>query len=127
MATPSSPTMEDLDRRHHLHPFTIHEELHALGTHIIVRGEGCWLYDARGRRLFDGLSGLWCVNVGYNCQPIIEAVNAQMRRLPYYCSFFNSTTEPAIQLASKLASIAPPGMAHVMFCNSGSEANETAL
>jgi putrescine aminotransferase len=50
-----------------------------------------------------------------------------MRQLPYYCSFFNSTTEPAIELAAKLASIAPAGMRHVMFSNSGSEANETAL
>ena len=110
-----------------MHPFTIHEELHAQGTHIIVKGDGAWLIDAHGRRLFDGLAGLWCVNVGYNCAEIVEAVNAQMRLLPYYCSFFNSTTEPAIELAAKLASIAPKGMGHVMFSNSGSEANETAL
>jgi putrescine aminotransferase len=127
MSSPSPASLEDLDRQHHLHPFTIHDELHALGTHIIVRGEGCWLHDSHGRRLFDGLAGLWCVNVGYSCQPIIDAVEAQMRQLPYYCSFFNSTTEPAIELASRLASLAPKGMRHVMFSNSGSEANETAL
>jgi putrescine aminotransferase len=127
MTTPSRELLEDLDRKHHLHPFTIHEELHAQGTHIIVKGEGCWLIDAHGRRLLDGLAGLWCVNVGYHCADIIDAVNAQMRALPYYCSFFNSTTQPAIELASKLASIAPKGMGHVMFSNSGSEANETAL
>jgi putrescine aminotransferase len=127
MSSSSPDFLEDLDRQHHLHPFTIHDELHAQGTHVIVRGEGCWLHDARGRRLFDGLAGLWCVNVGYNCGAIVEAVEAQMRRLPYYCSFFNSTTEPAIELATKLASIAPRGMGHVMFSNSGSEANETAL
>jgi putrescine aminotransferase len=123
----SPEVLEDLDRRHHLHPFTIHEELHAQGTHIITRGEGCWLWDAHGRKLLDGLAGLWCVNVGYNCAEIAEAVNEQMRRLPYYCSFFNSTTEPAIRLAERLISLAPKGLSRVMFSNSGSESNETAL
>ena len=47
------------------------------------------------------LAGLWCVNVGYSCTTIIDAVNQQMRELPYYCSFFNSTTEPAIELAEQ--------------------------
>jgi putrescine aminotransferase len=119
--------LKELDRRHHLHPFTSHEELHAQGTHIITRGEGCWLYDAHGRKFFDALAGLWCVNVGYSCPEIADAVSEQIRRLPYYCSFFNTTTEPAIRLAEKLASLAPRGLGHVMFSNSGSEANETAL
>lgn len=128
MPTPTpSPELVDLDRRHHLHPFTTHEELHAQGTHIITRGEGCWLWDAHGRKLLDGLAGLWCVNVGYSCPEIVEAVHAQMQQVPYYCSFFNSTTEPAIRLADRIASLAPKGMTHVMFSNSGSEANETAL
>jgi len=124
---PSPSELENLDRQHHLHPFTTHEELHAQGTHIITRGEGCWLWDAHGRKLLDGLAGLWCVNVGYSCTEIIDAVNEQMRRVPYYCSFFNSTTEPAIRLAEKISSLAPRGLGHVMFSNSGSEANETAL
>jgi putrescine aminotransferase len=128
MPSPTSPAvLEDLDRRHHLHPFTTHEELYAQGTHIITRGEGSWLWDAHGRKLLDGLAGLWCVNVGYSCHEITDAVNAQMKQIPYYCSFFNSTTEPAIRLADRLASLAPKGMTHVMFSNSGSEANETAL
>jgi putrescine aminotransferase len=119
--------LEEHDRRHHLHPFTTHDEMHAVGTHIIASGDGCWLEDSHGRRLLDGLAGLWCVNVGYSCNEIVEAVNRQMRRLPYYCSFFNSTTEPAIELSARLSALAPEGMSHVMFSNSGSEANETAL
>ena len=119
--------LQQMDERHYLHPFTNHDDLHAAGTHIIERGEGVWLYDAKGRRLLDGLAGLWCVNVGYNCAEITDAVSAQMRRLPYYPSFFNSATEPAIRLAGKLASLAPDRLNHTIFSNSGSEANETAL
>ncbi len=122
--------MEDLaqsDRRFHLHPFTNHEELHALGTEVLVEGKGIFVRDARGRTLLDGLAGLWCVNVGYGCTTIVDAITEQLRRLPFYPSFFNSTTEPAIRLAEKLASLAPPSLNHAFFCNSGSEANETAL
>jgi putrescine aminotransferase len=125
MSTPES--LAARDARHHLHPFTNHDEMHAVGTHVMVRGEGVYLWDAQGHRMLDGLAGLWCVNVGYNCQAITDAVAAQMRQLPYYCSFFNTTTEPAIALAEKIASLAPVGLSHVMFSNSGSEANETAL
>ncbi len=123
----SAELLASLDARHHLHPFTDHEEMHATGTHVIVRGQGVHLWDAHGQRLLDGIAGLWCVNVGYNCAEIADAVTAQMRRLPYYCSFFNTTTQPAIELAERLAQLAPRGLGHVMFCNSGSEANETAL
>ena len=116
-----------LDRAHHIHPFTNHDQLHAEGTYVIDSGSGCWVTDVNGRKLLDGLAGLWCVNVGYGRAEIADAVREQMVRLPYYCSFLNSTTEPAIRLADKLASLAPPRLAKVFFSSSGSEANETAL
>ena len=119
--------LQEADRSFHLHPFTNHLEMHPQGTHVIVSGEGCYLTDAKGQRLLDGLAGLWCVNVGYGRREIIEAVNEQMRRLPYYCSFFNSTNEPAIRLTQKLAQRAPSRLRHTLFSNSGSEANESAL
>jgi putrescine aminotransferase len=120
--------LQSLDLAHHLHPFTDQTSMAAEGgSQIIVSGEGCYVTDQSGRRLLDGLAGLWCVNVGYGRREIVDAVCAQMARLPYYCSFFNSTTEPAIQLAARLADLAPAGLNHVMFSNSGSEANETAL
>jgi putrescine aminotransferase len=119
--------LQEADKAFHLHPFTNHQEMHAQGTHVIETGEGCYLTDATGRRLLDGLAGLWCVNVGYGCREIIEAVHQQMSRLPYYCSFFNTTNEPAIRLAERLARLAPPRLQHTLFSNSGSEANETAL
>jgi putrescine aminotransferase len=119
--------LQEADKAFHLHPFTNHPEMHAQGTHVIVSGEGCYLIDATGRRLLDGLAGLWCVNVGYGRREIAEAVHEQMRRLPYYCSFFNTTNEPAVRLAERLAKLAPPRLKHTFFSNSGSEANETAL
>src|SRR5687768_7225610 len=86
MSTPAS--LAARDARHHLHPFTNHDEMHAAGTHVMVRGEGAYIWDARGHKMLDGLAGLWCVNVGYSCHEITDAVTAQMRQLPYYCSFF---------------------------------------
>ncbi len=100
--------------------------MHPGGTHLIVRGEGCYLQGEEGR-LLDGLAGLWCVNVGYGRKEIIEAVARQMKELSFYPSFFNSTTEPAVRLADRLGRMAPGNLNFAVFSNSGSEANETAL
>lgn len=120
-------SLKKSDQAHQIHPFTNHTEMHAEGTHIIDSADGCYVVDDQGRKLLDGLAGLWCVNVGYNRKEIIEAVNQQMKKLCYYPSFFNSTTSPAIQLAERIAQLAPENLNHVIFSNSGSEANETAL
>lgn len=123
----SAADLRELDRMHHLHPFTDHRDMHGPGTHLIKAGEGCYLVDQDDRRLLDGLAGLWCVNVGYNCTAIVEAVKRQMEQLPYYPSFFNSTTEPPVRVAEFLAKRAPARLNRTVFSNSGSEANETAL
>lgn len=127
MGQTTSKQLQALDRDYHLHPFTNHLDMHSAGTHVIQRAEGCYLVDETGRRLLDGLAGLWCVNVGYHRPEIIEAVHEQMQRLPYYCSFFNTTNEPAILLAERLAQLAPGRLRYSQFCSSGSEANETAM
>lgn len=122
--------LADLRRRdeaHLLHPFTDHLDLHRQGTHVVERAEGCYVTDETGRRLLDGLAGLWCVNVGYGRREIADAVHRQMTSVCYYPSFFNTTTEPTILLADKIAAVAPRGLSKVFFSNSGSEANETAL
>lgn len=124
------PTLEELrqkDAAHHIHPFTDHAQMHREGTRWIKSGDGCFVIDGQDRRLLDGLAGLWCVNVGYNCAAIVEAVHRQMEELPYYPSFFNSTTEPPVLLAEWLAKHAPPNLNRAIFSNSGSEATETAL
>ena len=108
MSLADAASLRELDRQHHLHPFTVHDDLHAQGTHLIKSGDGVYVTDIEGRRLLDGLAGLWCVNVGYGRREIADAVHKQMLELAFYPSFFNNTTEPAIRLAARLAQIAPP-------------------
>jgi putrescine aminotransferase len=127
MASFDLPALRRLDRAHHLHPFTDHRAMHARGTHVIRRAAGSTVYDEEGRELLDALAGLWCTNVGYGREEIVRAVAEQMRAVAFYPSFFNTTTEPAIRLAARLAAIAPPRLNRVLFSNSGSEANESAL
>src|SRR5262245_26357629 len=116
-----------LDQDHHLHPFTDHRTMHREGTHIVRSAKGCTLTFEDGREVLDALAGLWCVNVGYGREEIAEAVAEQMRRVAFYPSFFNTTTEPTIQLAARLAALTPERLNRTLFSNSGSEANETAL
>ena len=123
----SLETLRRIDQAHHLHPFTDHGDLHRQGTRIIRSASGCTVIDENDRPLIDALAGLWCVNVGYGRREIADAVYKQMTAVAYYPSFFNTTTEPTILLAGKLAQLAPKGLGHVFFSNSGSEANESAL
>jgi putrescine aminotransferase len=116
-----------LDQAHFLHPFTDHKDLHSVGSRIIERGEGIYIFDSDGHRYLDAMSGLWCVNVGYGRQELITAAHRQLQRLPFYNSFFKCTHPPAIELATKLAEITPAGLNHVFFTNSGSEANDSVI
>jgi putrescine aminotransferase len=116
----------ELDARHHVHPFSDQAALAAKGVRIITRAEGCWLWDSEGNRILDGMSGLWCVNVGYGRAELVEAARRQMTTLPFYNTFFQCSTAPAIELAARLAAIAP-GFDRVFFTNSGSEANDTVI
>ncbi len=116
----------DLDTRHHLHPFTDYKGLAAEGgSRIITHAEGVWLTDSEGNRILDGMSGLWCVNVGYGRQELAEAAYEQMLELPYYNTFFKTSTPPPIELARKLAELTPEGLNHVFYASSGSEANDS--
>ena len=116
-----------LDAAHHLHPFSDTKSLNEEGSRIIVKAEGVWLTDSDGNRILDGMSGLWCVNVGYGREEIVEAVAAQMRELPYYNTFFKTTHRPVIELSAKLAELTPPQFNRVFFTGSGSESNDTVI
>jgi putrescine aminotransferase len=115
------------DAAHYMHPFTDSKALAAKGTRVITRGEGIYIYDANGHKMLDGMSGLWCVNVGYGRKELIEAATQQMTELPFYNSFFQCAHPPAIRLAELLSEVTPPHMNHVFFTSSGSEANDTVI
>jgi putrescine---pyruvate transaminase len=115
------------DAAHHLHPFTDFKALAEKGTRVIVRGEDIYLWDSEGEKILDGMSGLWCVNVGYGRRELIDAATAQMARLPFYNSFFQTTTPVTIELAELLAEVTPEQFGHVFFTNSGSEGNDTIV
>jgi putrescine aminotransferase len=125
--TYDTPALQQLDAAHFLHPFTDHAALRKRGARVMVRGEGIYLWDSDGHKIIDGMSGLWCVNVGYGRTSISEAVFHQMETLPFYNSFFNTTNVPAVRLAARLAELAPPQFKHVFFTSSGSEANDTVV
>ena len=116
------------DLAHHLHPFTDHRALAAEGgPRVITHGEGVYLWDTEGRRLLDGMAGLWCVNIGYGRKEPGEVAHRQMDRLAFYNTFFKTSHEPVIELSERLAGITPAGIEQFFYANSGSEANDTAL
>ena len=127
MLPASTAELRALDAAHHLHPFSDTKALNAEGARVIERADGVWLTDSDGNRILDGMSGLWCVNVGYGREEIVEAVRAQMSELPYYNTFFKTTHRPAIALAAKLAELTPPQFNRVFFTGSGSESNDTVI
>jgi len=118
---------QQADSRHFLHPFTDHKSLAAKGARIVERAEGIYVWDTDGNRILDAMSGLWCVNVGYGQQSLIDAATRQMKELPFYNAFFQTATPAAIRLAEVLAEVTPPQFNHVFFAGSGSEGNDTIV
>jgi adenosylmethionine-8-amino-7-oxononanoate aminotransferase len=92
---------------------------------IIVRGDGCYVYDEHGRRYLDGLSALFCVNSGHGRGELADAAAAQIRELDFFTNW--SYAHPrAIELAARIAGLAPAGLNRVFFTSGGSEAVESA-
>ncbi len=118
---------QELDREHHLHPFTDHKALHEKRSRIISRAEGVYIFDADGNRILDGMSGLWCVNAGYGREELIDAATEQLKELPYYNNFFQCAHPPAIELATLLTEFSQTQFNRVFFAGSGSEANDTIV
>jgi len=127
MASYNTQQLQDIDGQHHIHPFTDHKALMKKGTRIITRADGVYLWDSDGNKILDGMAGLWCVNVGYGRQELVDAATNQMQELPYYNNFFQTTHPPAIELSKALVDISPSQFNHVFFTNSGSEANDTVV
>ena len=118
---------QQADHDHYLHPFTDHHDLGQKGARIITRAEGVYIFDSEGNQILDGMSGLWCVSMGYGRQDLIDAGCRQLQALPYYNSFFQTAHPPAIELSALLAEVSPPGFELSFFTGSGSEANDTVI
>jgi putrescine---pyruvate transaminase len=119
--------LRELDALHHLHPFTNHKSLRMGGARIIVRADGAYIWDSEGKRILDGMAGLWTTNVGYGRKELAEAAYQQMLELPYYNTFFRTTHPAVVVLSRKLAEIAPENLNQVFYGSSGSESNDTAI
>lgn len=117
-----------LDVAHHLPGYTDYKQMSELGgNRIIVRGEGCTIYDSDGNALLDSMAGLWCVQVGYGRKEIADAAREQMMELAYYNTFFKTSPATTVRLAAKVAGLLGGNLSHVFFNNSGSEAIDTAI
>ena len=119
--------IQAIDSAHYMHPFTDHKSLAAKGARIITKAEGVYIWDSEGAKIFDAMSGLWCVNAGYGRKALVDAAAKQMLELPYYNSFFQTTNVPAVKLAEKIIQLAGDNYSHVFFSSSGSESNDTNL
>ncbi len=125
--TLNAEQLRQLDRAHYLHPFTDLHQHSRQGGRIISRAEHIYIHDSEGNRMLDGMSGLWCCNLGYSQSSIKDAIYAQLQEMPYYNNFFQCANETAVTLARDLVEVTPAQFNHVFFTNSGSEANDTNL
>jgi 4-aminobutyrate---pyruvate transaminase len=119
-------SIEARDRRSLVHGLTnlkVHLER---GPLVMESGQGVWVRDVHGKDYIEGMSGLWCVSLGYGQKRLVDAAARQMEKLAYYHLTNHRGHAPVVDLAEKLLSIAPVPMSHVWFANSGSEANDCA-
>ncbi len=108
-----------------LHP-VYHPKSHA-NPLVIEKGEGVWLHLTDGRKILDGMAGLWNVNAGYGREELAKAAYDQMMNLAFTSNFSGMTNLPSIQLAEKLAGFAYEGLNSTFFTSGGSEANDSAF
>jgi 4-aminobutyrate--pyruvate transaminase len=123
---PNSAAARDV--RCQLHPYTNPVAHERDGPVIIERGEGVRVFDEAGTEYIEALAGLWCTALGFSAEERLARVAYdQMRRLPFYHPFGHKAHMPGIDLAEALIELAPVPMSKVLFCNSGSEVNDTAI
>ncbi|MES1989838.1 MAG: aminotransferase [Pseudomonadota bacterium] len=110
-----------------IHPYTNLDGFRTSGPMIIERGEGIHVWDADGRKYIEGMAGLWCTSLGYSEQELIDAATEQMRQLPFTHVFGGKSHERAADAAERLKAIAPHKASKILFCGSGSEANDQQM
>ena len=119
-------TLQELAKRHLWMHFTRMSAYEQADVPIIVKGDGCYVYDEHGKRYLDGLSALFCVNVGHGRADIVQAGADQAKELGFFTNW-SYAHPPAIELAARIASLAPGDLNRVFFTSGGSEAVESAL
>jgi putrescine---pyruvate transaminase len=124
---PSPADLWEMDRAHALHPWTNFGPFERDGSLVIARGEGCYLWDAEGRRYLDAVGGMWCTNVGLGRRDMARAIADQVERLAFSNSFVDVTNEPSARLSAKLAALAPGDLNRVHLTTGGSTAVDTAV
>ena len=117
--------MTTLDLESHWMPFTANRQFKA-APRLVVQADGMYYTTADGRRILDGFAGLWCCNAGHCRKPIVEAIQRQAEVMDY-APAFQMGHPLSFELAARIAKLAPGKLDHVFFCNSGSEAVDTAL
>ncbi len=125
--SPLANSLHARDVAYQIHPYTNARRHERMGPLVIDRGEGIYVFDDEGKEYIEGMSGLWCVGVGFGEQRLVDAATRQLSKLPYYHTFTHKSHEPSIELAEKLVKMTPDGLDHVFFTNSGSEANDTVV
>jgi len=119
-------TLQELAHRHLWMHFTRMSAYDHAEIPVIVRGEGCYVYDEHGNRYLDGLSALFCVNIGHGRADIAQAGADQAKELGFFTNW-SYAHPPVIELAAKVASLAPGDLNRVFFTSGGSEAVESAI
>ncbi len=120
-------SIEARDKAYQLHSNTNARRHLEIGPLVIERGEGIYVEDVHGKKYIEAMAGLWSVAVGFNEPRLVKAAADQMTKLPYMHTFSHRSHGPSIDLAEKLIAMVPFPMSKVMFTNSGSEANDTAV
>lgn len=123
-ALPEAAELAAADRAHIIHPYLPGSAEERV---VMTEGSGCRLTDAEGRSYLDATGGLWLAQIGHGREEIAQVAYEQMRKLEYFTSFWEFSNDRAIQLASRLTSLAPEGLDHVYFTSGGSEGNEAAI
>lgn len=116
-----------IDRSHIVHPYANLRANEQGQPLIVTRGEGVFVVDDQGRRYIEGVAALWYASLGFSENRLAEAAYRQMRQLPCYHAFGNKISDVTVELTQRLIAIAPPGLNHVFYSSSGSEANDTAM
>ncbi|GHA61913.1 aspartate aminotransferase family protein [Amylibacter ulvae] len=120
--------LKENNARHFWHPMTSPEDSTTTPPKIITGAQGVSIQDIDGNEVVDAVGGLWNVNLGYSCQPVKDAIAAQLEQLPYYSTFRGTSNDAAIELSYELADFfAPDGLSRAFFTSGGSDSVETAL